>query len=82
VNYRPTGGALKERKSPAAESNGFSTSAFLARLDRMSPAARLDGYRHSFDSRQRTIFVAHFPDEVPMVNGEFEHIALYLADVE
>lgn len=79
VNYRPSGGTLKEQgSSTTGEANGFSTRAFLARLDRMSPAARLAGYRHDFDARQRTIFVAHFANEVPIVNGEFEHIARIL----
>jgi hypothetical protein len=80
MNYRPTGGAPR-RKSAAPPTGQFPTSAFLAYLARLGTEKRIDGYRHGFTPRQRTIFIAHYPEEVPLVNGEYEHIALSCADV-
>ena len=44
---------------------------------------RLAAYRRGeFSRRQRTIWAARFPEEVPLVNGEFEWIALAMADLD
>jgi hypothetical protein len=51
--------------------------AFLARLGRMSVEERRRAARHGgFTSWQLTLWAARFPDEVPVVNGEYEWIAL------
>lgn len=50
--------------------------AFLARLVRMSPEERRRAALHGgFDAWQRSVWAARFPEEVPMVNDEFEWIA-------
>lgn len=82
MNYRPSG-VSTPRKGPRRAvhpTDDFTTASFLARLARMSPEARRSAYRYSFTARQRTIWIAHYRDEVPIVNGELEHIALSLAD--
>lgn len=56
--------------------------AFLARLDRMSPEERLRASRHEFDRWQRSVWAGRYPEEVPVVNGEVEWIALGLADLD
>jgi hypothetical protein len=56
--------------------------AFLARLRRMSAEERLRAARHEFDRWQRSAWAGHYPDEVPIVNGEVEWIALGLADLD
>ena len=56
--------------------------AFLASLRRMSPEERLRAARHEFDRWQRSIWAGHYPDEVPIVNGEVEWIARRLADLD
>jgi hypothetical protein len=57
--------------------------AFLARLARMSVEERLRSARYGgFNAWQRSLWAARFPDEVPLVNGEFEWIALTLADLD
>jgi len=79
MNYRPSDAPVARAAAPPDD---HTTGSFLARLARMSPAARLEGYRYSFTPRQRTIWIAHYPDEVPIVDGEYEHIALTLADLD
>lgn len=61
---------------------GKRRSAFLARLERMTPEERLAASRFSFETRERTVWAAHYPHEVPLINGEFEWIALRSADAE
>jgi hypothetical protein len=57
--------------------------AFLARLAAMTPRQRIDAARRGdFDRVQRGLWVATYPDEVPLVNGELEWIALGLADLD
>jgi hypothetical protein len=57
--------------------------AFLARLVRMSTEERRRAARYGgFTSWQRSFWAAHFPAEVPVVNGEYEWIALTLADLD
>lgn len=79
MNYRPSDTLIA---GTLAKTEDFETTSFLTRLARMSPAARLEGYRYSFTARQRTIWIAHYPDEVPIVGNEYEHIALTMADLD
>jgi hypothetical protein len=56
---------------------------FVTELERMGPAQRLVAYRLHFKNlNQVCTFAARYPDEVPVVNGEFEWIALTLADLD
>jgi hypothetical protein len=56
---------------------------FLEVLHRMSPAERLAAYRHGgFTPHERSLWAARYAEEVPMVNDEFEWIALSLADLD
>lgn len=56
---------------------------FLARLDRMGYERRLAAYRAGrFGRRERAIWAARFPEEVPQINGEVEWIAVALADLD
>ena len=76
-----------ERRSPDAKV-GFAEAeaqrdAFLARLVRMSTEERRRAARYGgFTSWQRSLWAARFPEEVPVVNGELEWIALTLADLD
>jgi hypothetical protein len=45
----------------------------------MTPEQRLAASRFKFKSWERTVWATHYPDEVPLVNGEPEWIALRLA---
>ena len=56
--------------------------AFLARLARMSGQERARAARFEFDRWERTVWAGRFPEEVPLVNGEVEWIALGLADLD
>jgi hypothetical protein len=52
---------------------------FLSILSEMTPAERISASRHGgFTRRERSIWAARFPEEVPLVNGEFEWIAANL----
>ncbi len=59
------------RKSPWCER-------FLGELLRMTPQERIRASRYSFNLRERSVYAARFPEEVPLVNGELEWIALTL----
>jgi hypothetical protein len=61
---------------------GTRRNAFLARLSRMSAEERLRAARYAFTPWERDIWAGRFPDEVPLVNGEYEWIALTLADLD
>jgi hypothetical protein len=74
-----SGPAGTKRRTPSTD---FDRDAFLARLARMGAEARLEAARFEFTARQRTIWIANYPDEAPLVNGEYEHIALRLADLD
>jgi hypothetical protein len=57
--------------------------AFLARLARMSVEERIRAARNGgFTAWERSVWAARFPRQVPLVNGEFEWIALGLADLD
>ncbi len=57
-------------------------STFLARLRRMSSGERIWASRYEFSLWELNVWTAHYPDEVPRMNGEFEWIAGTLADNE
>lgn len=56
--------------------------AFLARLARMTPETRIRASRHKFKAWERQVWAGHYPDEVPLVNGEVEWLALRCVDLE
>jgi hypothetical protein len=57
--------------------------AFLARLSRMSAEERRRAARFGgFTRLERSLWAARFPDEVPLINGEYEWIALSLAELD
>jgi hypothetical protein len=56
--------------------------AFLARLARMSEEERITASRYSFTRWERHVWAARYPEEVPLINGEVEWIALRLPDLE
>jgi hypothetical protein len=56
--------------------------AFLARLQRMTPDERIRASRYSFKSWERHVWAGRYPEEVPLVNGEVEWIALRSVDAE
>jgi hypothetical protein len=60
----------------------FDLDSFLARLSRMSAEERVLASRYEFTSRERTIWAGRFPDEVPMIHGEFEWIAARSPELE
>lgn len=57
---------------------GESRTDFLERLTRMSPDERLRAARDQFDRRRLAIWAARYPEEVPLVNGEYEWITMRL----
>ncbi len=67
---------------PGRPSPDLERAAFLQRLSRMSAEERLEASRFEFTARQRTLWIARYRDEVPIVNDEYEHIALQLADLD
>lgn len=79
-------GSVVSRPLPAWSSpslgHGERLAVFLARLRRMSAEERIRASRHSFDRWERQVWAGHYPEEVPLINGEVEWIALRLADVE
>jgi hypothetical protein len=69
---------------PAAEPDPrIHFEAFLARLARMSVEERIRAARDDvFTPWERAVWAARFPEQVPLVNGEFEWITLHLADLD
>jgi hypothetical protein len=56
---------------------------FAEILAQMTPAERISASRHGgFTRRERSIWAALFPEEVPLINGEFEWLAADLADLD
>ena len=74
------GGSVVSRPSPdwplLPPSDREGRDAFLRRLARMTPESRIRASRYRFAPWERQIWAGYFPDEVPLVNGEFEWIAL------
>lgn len=59
------------------------SAAFIARLDSMGAKRRLRAAREGeFSRAERALWVARYPHEAPLVNGELEWIALGLADLD
>lgn len=57
--------------------------AFNARLARMSPRQRIKASRNGgFTRHERAVWACRYPDEVPMVNDEFEWLVLGSADLD
>lgn len=56
--------------------------AFLTRLARMTPETRIRSSRYRWKTWERQVWAGYYPDEVPLVNGEFEWIALRRADLD
>jgi len=55
----------------------------IKHLERLGYRRRLAAYRAGeLTRRQRTVWAAKFPDEVPILNGEFEWIGAALADLD
>jgi hypothetical protein len=55
----------------------------LQALEEIGTEQRLAIYRSGgFTPRERTIWAARYPQEVPLVNDEFEWIALAMADLD
>jgi hypothetical protein len=50
---------------------------FVNELRRMTPEERVRASRFSMNGRERWVYAARYPDEVPLVNGELEWIALH-----
>ena len=66
-----------------ATAAGISPVSFLEVLQRMTPAERLAAYRSSgFTPHERSLWAVNYAEEVPLVNDEYEWIALTLADVD
>jgi hypothetical protein len=56
---------------------------FLALLRRMTPEERIRASRHGgFTRWERWVWAARYPEEVPLVNDEFEWIASNMADLD
>lgn len=56
---------------------------FLEVLGRMSPEERLGAYRAGgFTRRECFLWGARYPEEVPLLNDEYEWIALTMADFD
>lgn len=51
---------------------------FVAELRQMTREERIRASRYSFDHWERWVYAARYPDEVPLINGEFEWIAATL----
>ncbi len=50
----------------------------LSELRRMTPQERISASRYTMTLRERYVYAARYPDEVPTVNGELEWVALTL----
>jgi hypothetical protein len=51
---------------------------FLSELRRMTPDERIRASRYTMNRWEYWVYANRFPDEVPLVNGELERIALTL----
>jgi hypothetical protein len=55
--------------------------AFVAELWKMTSDERVRASRYTFNRWELWVWAARFPDEVPLINGEYEWLALKSADV-
>ncbi len=67
---QPSGRDVAATESPLGE--------FLIELERMTPEERIRASRYSLNLRERSVYAARYPEEVPTVNGELEWIAATL----
>lgn len=75
--------AERPNQTPAAPAALRPRQAFLAELEQMSVPERVRAARVGAFSRwERSVWAATFPEQVPLVNGEVEWIALGLADLD
>lgn len=67
----------------ARADTGATRSELRTALHSMKPAERLGAYhRGELTFQQVYLWAASYPDEVPLVDGEFEFIALSMADLD
>jgi hypothetical protein len=72
-----------EKAGSGSDRDPLSPPRFADLLERMTPAERLRAYRSAALSRhERSVWAARHPEEVPLLNDEFEWIALSLADLD
>jgi hypothetical protein len=65
------------------QSRGSSTRSFLWTLASLDAATRQGIYLSGgFTPVERNLWACHYPEEVPILNGEFEWIALSMADLD
>lgn len=74
--------AISAAAIPAATDARGKLAAFLTRLRGMSKSERILASRYQFSLWERNVWTAHYAEEVPRINGEFEWIAATLADNE
>ena len=75
--------APRPRRRGTARNSQNRVDAFLARLARMSTEERVEASRRGeFTRWERSVWSSHHPDEVPLVNGEFEWITLASTDLD
>jgi len=48
---------------------------FVSELRRMTPEERIEASRYTMTLRERNVYAARYPEEVPTVDGELEWIA-------
>jgi hypothetical protein len=70
--------SVAEPDSREAESK---LDAFVAELWKMTSDERVRASRYTFNRWELWVWAARFPDEVPLINGEYEWVALRSADV-
>jgi hypothetical protein len=51
---------------------------FVAELRKMTSEERISASRYTMNRWEYWVYAARFPDEVPIVNGELERVALTL----
>jgi hypothetical protein len=82
--------ARSVERPAASRSNGKprgvvapSEDAFGVRLARMSSRQRIEASRNgAFSRHERAVWACRYPDEVPIINGEFEWLVLGSADLD
>jgi hypothetical protein len=68
----------RERLDRGAQKARRPIDSFLSELRRMTPQERIRASRYTMTSHERYVYAAHYPDEVPTLNGELEWIAATL----
>ena len=63
---------VRPRRVPEHESP---VDRFVSELRRMTPEERIEASRYTMNLRERSVYAARYPEEVPTVNGELEWIA-------